>query len=349
MRAKVFIVAGSVVLGIVAPANAGQNKGWYIGLEGGANWVSDNDTTFSTSLPTTGPANIEFDTGWAGIATTGYAFQNNWRLEGELGYRHNDIDAINGVSNAPGGELNSTSLMVNALYDIPVTNRMTVSLGAGAGAVHAEFDDGVLDQDEDTRFAYQGIAGLSYAASSRMDLTLNYRYLRSDASEFQGRHLGHSDFYNTDDIQNHTVTVGLRYDLYPYEVRSVAVLPPMVEAPPPQSVAPAAPKQFLVFFGFNKSNLTVEAQRVVAEAAVAAKQLGSASIVVVGHADTVGSPQYNQKLSERRSGTVRQELVGQGIESAKITASGQGETELLVQTGDNMKEPQNRRSTIDLQ
>jgi len=215
--------------------------------------------------------------------------------------------------------------------------------------VHAEFDDGVLDQDEDTRFAYQGIAGLSYAASSRMDLTLNYRYLRSDASEFQGRHLGHSDFYQTDDIQNHTVTVGLRYDLYPDEVRSVAVLPPMVEAPPPQSVAPAAPKQFLVFFGFNKSNLTVEAQRVVAEAAVAAKQLGSASIVVVGHADTVGSPQYNQQLSERRSGTVRQELVGQGIESAKITASGQGETELLVQTGDNMKEPQNRRSTIDLQ
>jgi outer membrane protein OmpA-like peptidoglycan-associated protein len=351
MRAKLLIVAGTVALGIVAPANAGHSKGWYVGVEGGANWVSDNDATFSTSLGALGPASVEFDTGWAGIATAGYAFENNWRLEGELGYRHNDIDAINGLPNTAGGELNSSSLMMNALYDIPVTDRMTLSLGAGAGAVHAEFDDGVIDQDEDTSFAYQGIAGISYAVSPRMDLTMNYRYLRSDAAEFQGRHLGHTDFYDTEDVQNHTLTVGLRYDLYPDQERVVAVMPPMAEAspPPPLSPAPAAPKQFLVFFGFNKSNLTVEAQGVVADAAAAAKQFGSANIIVVGHADTVGSPQYNQRLSERRSNTVRKELVGQGIESNKIAASGQGETELLVQTGDNVKEPQNRRASIDLQ
>ncbi|MDZ4739734.1 MAG: OmpA family protein [Alphaproteobacteria bacterium] len=265
-------------------------------------------------------------------------------------YRHNEIGAINGVPNAPGGEINSASLMVNALYDIPVTDRMTLSLGAGAGAVHAEFDNGTIDQDEDTSFAYQGIAGLNYAVSSRMDLTMNYRYLRSDTAEFQGRHLGHTDFYDTEDVQNHTLTIGLRYDLYPDQERVAAVMPPMVEAsPPPLSPAPAAPKQFIVFFGFNKSDLTVEAQGVVADAAAAAKQFGSTSIVVVGHADTVGSPQYNQRLSERRSNTVRKELVGQGIEANKIAASGQGETELLVQTGNNVKEPQNRRASIDLQ
>lgn len=348
MRAKLISVAGSVVLACSISATAGPNNGWYMGLEGGGNWVSDNDATFSTSLPTSGPATLGFDTGWAGIATAGYAFKGNWRLEAEFGYRHNEIATINGFVASPKGELNSSSLMGNLLYDIPLTDRLTASLGAGAGAVHVEFDDGVLDQDEDTSFAYQGIAALNYAVTPRMDLTVNYRYLRSDAAEFQGAHLGHTDFYDTDKFENQTVTIGLRYDLYPDERVAVAS-PPMADASPPPLPPAAAPKQFLVFFGFNKSTLTAEAQSVVADAATAAKQFGSARIIVVGHADTVGSPQYNQRLSERRSETVRSALVSQGIGASNIEASGQGEAELLVQTGDNVKEPQNRRASINLQ
>jgi len=95
--------------------------------------------------------------------------------------------------------------------------------------------------------------------------------------------------------------------------------------------------------------VTVEAQGVVADAAAAAKQYGSATIVVVGHADTSGSKQYNQQLSERRANTVRTSLTGEGIDASKIAASGHGETELLVQTGDNVKKPQNRRASIELQ
>ncbi|NOT40002.1 MAG: OmpA family protein [Alphaproteobacteria bacterium] len=348
MRSKLLFAASTIALAWAGQAAAEPANGWYMGLEGGGNWVSENDATFSTSLPTSGPARIEFDTGWTGIATAGYAFRGNWRVEAEAGYRHNDVDAINGIANSAGGELNTTSLMGNVLYDIPLTDRMTVSLGAGAGAVHTQFDDGVIDQDEDTAFAYQGIAGLSYAVSPRTDLTMNYRYLRSDALEFQGRHAGHTDFYDTDDVQNHTVTIGLKFDLYPDQETVVASTAPMVDAPtppPPQT----APKQFLVFFGFNRSDLTVEAQGVVADAAAAAKQFGSARIMVVAHADTVGSQQYNQRLSERRSSTVRKALVSQGIEANKIEASGRGETELLVQTADNVKEPQNRRANIELQ
>lgn len=350
MRSKLLFTASSIALACVGPAAAGPANGWYMGLEGGGNWATENDATFSTSLPTSGPARIEFDTGWAGIATVGYALRGNWRIEAEGGYRHNDIDTINGTANSAGGELNTTSLMGNVLYDIPLTERMTVSLGAGAGAIHSEFDDGVIDQDEDISFAYQGIAGLSYAISPRTDLTMNYRYLRSDALEFQGRHLGHTDFYDTDDVQNHTVTIGLRFDLYP-DQESVAVsAPPSIEtSPPPPPPPQMAPKQFLVFFGFNRSDLTVEAQGVVADAAAAAKQFGSARIIVVAHADTVGSQQYNQRLSERRSSTVRTALVSQGIAATKIEASGRGETELLVQTADNVKEPQNRRANIELQ
>jgi outer membrane protein OmpA-like peptidoglycan-associated protein len=45
---------------------------------------------------------------------------------------------------------------------------------------------------------------------------------------------------------------------------------------------------------------------------------------------------------------VRDELSRLGATS-QIVTSAKGETELLVQTGDNTKEPQNRRTTIDLQ
>ena len=87
---------------------------------------------------------------------------------------------------------------------------------------------------------------------------------------------------------------------------------------------------------------------VVTEAAAAAKKYGSASISVVGHTDTVGSNDYNMRLSMRRSQAVKDGLMANGIAADMITTGGRGEAELMVQTGDSVKEPQNRRATIDL-
>lgn len=349
MPFKRIVLGSAVAVACAMPASAGHFKGWYIGLEGGGNWNADNDAAFATTALLPGPAPIEFGEGWAVLATTGYGFHNSgWRIEGEFGYRNNDIDTIGGIVGRTGGELSSMTLMANVLYDFQLMDRLTFSVGAGAGAEHSTFDDGLLDQDEDYNFAYQGIAGLSYAISPRLDLTMNYRYLRTDESDYHGAHLAHTDFYALEEGEKHTVTIGLRYDLQPDAAPMVEAAPPAPPPPAPPAAAPAAPRQFLVFFGFNKSNLTAEAEQVIGQAAAAAKQDGAATVVVVGHADTVGSPGYNQQLSERRAAAVREGLIAQGIESGKITASGRGENELLVQTADGVKEPQNRRATIDL-
>jgi OmpA-OmpF porin, OOP family len=45
---------------------------------------------------------------------------------------------------------------------------------------------------------------------------------------------------------------------------------------------------------------------------------------------------------------VKDGLVGRGIPAEAISTGGRGESELMVQTGDGVKEPQNRRATIDL-
>jgi len=109
-----------------------------------------------------------------------------------------------------------------------------------------------------------------------------------------------------------------------------------------------APKAFIIFFGFGKCNITAEADAVLSEAAAAAKSGGSASVSIVGHTDTVGSPSANQRLSECRADAAKSNMVGKGVPAGAISTSGRGEGELMVQTGDNVKEPQNRRANINL-
>src|SRR4026208_667392 len=117
---------------------------------------------------------------------------------------------------------------------------------------------------------------------------------------------------------------------------------------PPVVPPPPAPKHFIIFFGFNKCNITAEADSVLSEAASAAKSGGSARGPIGGHTDPGGSPAYNQKLSECRANAAKSNLAGKGVPEGAISASGKGETELMVQTGDGVKEPQNRPATIDL-
>ena len=107
-------------------------------------------------------------------------------------------------------------------------------------------------------------------------------------------------------------------------------------------------KTFIVFFDFDKSNLTTEAQNVVGQAVQAAKQGGAVRVLVTGHTDTVGSQAYNQGLSERRAAAVKAEMVRLGLGADEITTLGKNFSEPLVATGPGVREPQNRRAVIDL-
>ena len=103
-----------------------------------------------------------------------------------------------------------------------------------------------------------------------------------------------------------------------------------------------------MFFDFDKSNLTAEAQSTVTEAVAAAKRLGSVRVMVTGHTDTVGSQRYNQALSIRRAQAVKDEMVRQGIGADGIAIEGRSFNDPLVPTGPGVREPKNRRAVIDL-
>lgn len=107
---------------------------------------------------------------------------------------------------------------------------------------------------------------------------------------------------------------------------------------------------FTVYFGFGRSNLTSAGHEVIHQVMEALKGYANPLVSVVGHTDTVGSVQSNQRLSERRANTVKNSILAhgraRGINTGTITTAGRSENELAVETGDNVREQLNRRATV---
>jgi iron complex outermembrane receptor protein len=116
--------------------------------------------------------------------------------------------------------------------------------------------------------------------------------------------------------------------------------------PPPVAAAPSVPHSYLVFFDFNKSDLTSQAVSIVNQAAANAGPAHVTQLTVTGHTDTVGSDAYNMRLSRRRAESVAAQLEKDGIASSEIEIVAKGKRDLLVPTADGVKEPQNRRVQI---
>jgi len=109
---------------------------------------------------------------------------------------------------------------------------------------------------------------------------------------------------------------------------------------------------YVVYFGFDQSNMTTAAMAVVDDVVDALKGFAQPLVSIVGHTDTTGSVAYNQALSERRATAVEGAILSRagsdGVTVGTVTKSGRSESQLAVDTGDNVREPRNRRATIAL-
>ena len=123
-----------------------------------------------------------------------------------------------------------------------------------------------------------------------------------------------------------------------YNVEKAAA-PVVTKADAPKA-APKAPTELPVtiksdgLFGFDRTNLRNE---LVIKLDAVADMLNGArydKIVIVGHADPIGSAKYNQGLSERRAAAVKKYLIGKGVDASRIQTAGKGESELVVKYKD---------------
>ncbi len=117
-----------------------------------------------------------------------------------------------------------------------------------------------------------------------------------------------------------------------------------VTAPPPAPAAKAP--SYMVFFDWDRSDLSQQALATINQAADAYKRGGNPRLTAIGHTDTSGPEGYNMALSIRRANAVKNALVQDGVPATEIEVVGKGEHDLLVPTGDGVREPQNRRVEI---
>ena len=365
MSLKKALMAATV-LSLPVAAQAQPISGLYVGAGVGANYREA--TTANIPAVTVGNDKVSTRWGWAAVGSIGWGFGNGIRAELEGNYRNNSVrNMLLGPvrGNPAGGTIHQYGLMGNAFYDFALGDPLSMGvsitpyIGGGLGYVWNDYRN-VIGRNSATnrvsidgsegRFAYQAIGGVAFGLGSMvpgLSLTTEYRFFGTNNPAITSGNINNNGQtvvssvsprnYNPTNV-NHSVLVGLRY----------AFNAPRPAPAPAPAAAPAPARTFLVFFDWDRADLTDRARQIIAEAANNARTVGSTRIEVSGHADRTGSAAYNQRLSERRAEAVAAELVRRGIARNQITTQGFGFDRPLVPTAMGVREPQNRRVEIVL-
>ncbi|WP_207538676.1 OmpA family protein [Sabulicella rubraurantiaca] len=386
MSLKKALLAATV-LSLPVAAQAQPVTGLYIGAGAGTNFRQQSEFSYATTpigaaelagAGIGGNVRVRTNWGYAAVGAIGWGFGNGIRAEIEGNYRQNEVDNVRilGGTGSSRGRIHQYGVMANAYYDFNAFAAMspipgiTPYLGIGAGYVWNDWRSvgggaalpgnraaSVFINDRDGRFAYQAIAGVAYnlgAVVPGLAITAEYRFMgtlephlaTASAAFLPTQPIASrtqvATYKSTPENYNHSILLGVRYAFNaPRPAPAVAVAP----APAP---APAPARTYLVFFDWDRADLTDRARQIIAEAAQNSQRVGATRIEVSGHADRSGTPQYNQRLSERRAEAVAAELVRRGVARSQIGVQAFGESRPLVPTADGVREPQNRRVEIVL-
>jgi OOP family OmpA-OmpF porin len=301
MRKITLLASTLMVAAAPVAAFADTVSGPYVSLGAGYNLLQDEylhtDPAISgipsgrSTDPVTGNTSssstrFKWGDGFNGMGAIGYGLGNGIRIELEGDYYQNEINERSG-SPAPGtssGHTESYGAMGNVYYDLDLsrfgipTFGLTPYVGAGAGYQWSHLSpittissDGSVDRVGGTNgsFAFQGIAGVAYPVPSipGLNLTLEYRYLEAlnddhfDGEHFQPYGLNKGNVRLSAE-QNHSVMLGLRYALW-----QPAPPPPPAPVPPPSAApAPEPARTYLVFFDWDRADLTSRAREIISTA-----------------------------------------------------------------------------------
>ncbi|MDD2862000.1 MAG: OmpA family protein [Acidiphilium sp.] len=289
---------------------------------------------------------------YAGQIGAGYGFGNGFRVELDGNFFQNSArkvdDSLYGGTRVH-GNIDTSGALLNGYYDIPTGTNFVPFVGGGVGYMWQKFQHVGLPAPDSQiggtygSFAFDVGAGVAYNVPEVPGLALTAQYQYTELTHDR-KYNDYGTVVNVGHSGNHELLIGARYELFP-----PAPPPPPAPAPTPVAApAPAPARTYLVFFNWNKADLTPRATQIVAEAAQASQTTHVTSLNVNGYTDTSGSPGYNMKLSYRRADNVAAQLVTDGVPKSDIVIKGFGETHLLVPTGPGVREPQNRRVEIIL-
>jgi OOP family OmpA-OmpF porin len=355
MKFRTALVAATM-LALPLAANAQPISGLYVGGGAGVNIMTNENFKLNLGggAVTTGgnKSGLGSEVGPTVDLSVGYGLGNGLRAELEGLYTYNSF-----AGHGYGGQEQKFGPMVNLVYDfvglVPVVQPY---VGVGVGYLWAQernlhaalspTTELLANTNTEGSFAAQAILGVAVpvAAVPGLAVTADYRFLGMagnrtyDGVGTIGARTFPASARSTNNYNN-MITVGFRY--------AFGVAPAPVAAPPPVAAAPSPiSRSYLVFFDWDKADLTDRARQIVSEAAANSTKVQYTQLEVNGYTDTSGTPKYNQGLSIRRAQAVAAELVKDGVPKSAIAIQGFGETHLLVATGPGVREPQNRRVEI---
>ena len=365
---------------LATPALA-RDGAFYIGGDFGAMIVEDSDVRVGTRDQA---LRLRYRYGYDGDINVGYDL-GSFRLEGEVAYKKARIKSVLNTIALPGqnpanftqqnvssGSTSALSFMLNGMLDFGDEAGVSGFVGGGAGIARVKYNNARIYSnqapylnDSDSRFAWQVFAGVRQAVTDNIDITVKYRFFNVPnvrMTAFNGQQTKMR-------FRSHSLLGGITFNFgAPPPPVVEAPLPPPAPTPPPVVVTPPPPPPvqcpngttvpagtecprpvvgpFMVFFDWDKSDITPQAAAILDNAAAQYQQTGSAQVMLAGHTDRSGSDQYNMGLSQRRADAVRAYLAGRGIPDGAITTQAFGESRPLVETADGVREPQNRRVEI---
>lgn len=112
------------------------------------------------------------------------------------------------------------------------------------------------------------------------------------------------------------------------------------------SALPSPPERFLLYFEMDSERLTPESAALIDKVLQSIMVRESVDTSIIGHTDTVGAEDYNYRLALRRAEAVAELFMSQGVSRQILSIGSHGEKDLLIETGDNVFEPRNRRVEI---
>ncbi len=121
-----------------------------------------------------------------------------------------------------------------------------------------------------------------------------------------------------------------------------------VEAPKPKPVAEKVTFASDVLFDFDKSVVKPEGKAKLDDLSAKVRGVNLEVVIAIGHADSIGSDAYNQKLSVRRAESVKAYLVSKGIEANRIYTEGKGEKQPVADNRTREGRAKNRRVEIEV-
>ncbi|WP_181407981.1 outer membrane protein [Pararhizobium mangrovi] len=211
-RIKALLLAAAGCAALAAPAAAADLDSVLLEapelpetrpVEVGTGWYLRGDVGYSLDTN-----NVDSD--WGGTAGFGYHF--NDYLRSDLTVEYNQGSSSDAIDQ----DFNSWGFLLNGYVDLGTYMGVTPYVGGGVGTVNVHWKgvdepDDIETRDDDWRFAYQLSAGLAYAVTDNLKLTVGYRYLNVDGGE---RYQIGDEKYDDDGYTKSEIRGGLLYDIW---------------------------------------------------------------------------------------------------------------------------------------